>query len=224
MNPESILVKQLWKNEDNLELTKYKTLLRRIVSGIIDAAICMIPAIIVISVIYRTSLNGKYLFVVSLTNVVSIAYNIILNTKYSTTVGKSVMGLSIRKYDSNEKIVIGEALLRETINIFNTSAYLMFTAIYAITGRLADSDRIMTGKFNDDAWAIFGIISMVLAYSEMITAIFNKKRRALHDYIARTAVIRDSSIRMPIAILSTILGISIFILYFRLYALMKGNM
>jgi uncharacterized RDD family membrane protein YckC len=36
----------------------------------------------------------------------------------------------------------------------------------------------------------FGILAMVWGISEFVTMLFNDKRRALHDYIGKTVVVR----------------------------------
>jgi len=123
------------------------------------------------------------------------AYSIFLNLKYGGTLGKLAVGIRVTKPDGT-KIGIREALLRSSVDIICATLYSGFH-IYAITR--VDPEAYLSAGFTERGIIVYSLypnfskytnaISDVWYWSELIVLLLNKRKRALHDYIAGTVVI-----------------------------------
>lgn len=109
-------------------------------------------------------------------------YNIVLHGYCGQTFGKMVMGVKI--YDKSEKKLISykQALIRDIVPL----SILVFLQLMAL--------------FVPNSWGIFMFISFVMSFIllswsilEIITMLFDSKKRALHDFIAGTVVLKVNS-------------------------------
>ena len=118
-----------------------------------------------------------------------------MNLKFGGTLGKLAVGIRITK-PSGEKIGLREALLRSSVDI----AYGILFAVYQVLAiHQLDPDLYLAagyferGKllapFYSEYSKLTDILFNLWYWSEMIVLLFNKRRRALHDFIAGTVVI-----------------------------------
>jgi uncharacterized RDD family membrane protein YckC len=206
----------------DFELDKYKTLIRRIFSGLIDGGITSIFSCIIMVLLIQVNIYGKILLLTLLSYIFSIMYNIILVFKYQKTIGKSLLSLKINMV--NDKIIyLSDSIKRESINIITMALYIVVGVLYIITDNLFRSDAIMTGKIKEPIYEAISVLLIIIAYSEILSALFNRKRRALHDLIAKTIITKEKIQHKMLMIISIILSIVIYIIYFRLYGLLKGS-
>jgi len=127
--------------------------------------------------------------------VLMAAYEVCFVAKFGQTIGKMAVGIKIVKVDG-DAVSWKEAFLRHSVNIFFAILYGI-AMCYAIT-KIADSEYVnLTWKARNHkiyelypswfSWA--NILSNLWVWSEVVVLLFNKKRRALHDFIAGTVVI-----------------------------------
>lgn len=128
---------------------------------------------------------------------VGLFYSVYLVRRFGGTPGKLMMRLRIRKV-SGEPVGYREALLRYApeflfgllISLALIPPLLQMTdAEYAALSFLDRSQRLV-----DLAPPWFNplqILSQVWIWSEFIVMLTNRKRRALHDFIAGTVVVRE---------------------------------
>lgn len=122
-------------------------------------------------------------------------YSFYFNLKYGGTLGKLAVGIRVTK-PNGKRIGAREALLRSIVDI----AYGLFFAIFQIYAILqADSETYLTAGYIDRTRLLlplypdFSKYTQLLSdgwyWSEMIVLLLNKRKRALHDFIAGTVVI-----------------------------------
>ncbi len=123
-------------------------------------------------------------------------YHIYFVKLYGGTLGKLIVGLRIRN-KNGKKVGWKEAILRDIvswiISIFTTIIFLV--PLFKISNqeflslnyfeRLAKLNRLL--PFNYDPISYF---SQFWMFSEFIVLLMNKRKRALHDFIAGTVVIK----------------------------------
>ena len=131
-------------------------------------------------------------------HLVSLFYDVYLVRRFGGTPGKRMLGISIRKIDGSpigyrEAILryLPQAVLATLATIGLIYATLAFTdAAYAA---MSISERRHQIAALAPAWyATVNTLFAIWLFSEPIVMLTNRKRRALHDFIAGTIVLRDA--------------------------------
>ncbi len=163
---------ELQKNYDtDYERTKYKTLGSRILAAIVDW-ILLALLYYLISKLRLISESGGYWTIFWL--VTPYLYSILFHAKFGQTLGKMYVGVRVVKESDEGKIEIMQAMLRDAVPLVLICMSLMpLMGAYVVVKVFA------------------GILLFIWPLLEIFTALFNSKRRALHDFIARTVVIHD---------------------------------
>jgi uncharacterized RDD family membrane protein YckC len=116
-----------------------------------------------------------------------------MHGKYGQTVGK--MATKVRVYDvgTEAPITYRQALLREGIPAVVSGPFLIYVFIGLMQGR-ESAYLLVQGKFSNYSvlwW--FAALPLLWFLVEIVTMLTNDKRRALHDLIAGTVVIRTNA-------------------------------
>lgn len=152
---------------------------------------------VVFLIMYLNSLSKNVYFYTFIPNfLILLLYHIYIPKKYGGTPGKLVVGLRILKIDGN---YIGwkEAFLRHSVYLLLSlvsSIWMFFNIlqaddkIYMNLNWLDQGKYLMSlspdfNKFN--IWA-----SNTWIYSEFIVLLLNKRKRAIHDFIAGTVIVK----------------------------------
>jgi uncharacterized RDD family membrane protein YckC len=123
------------------------------------------------------------------------AYSVVLHARWGQTLGKMVAGIKIVTV-TGAPVGWREALLRDSVGIgfglVSTAATLV--AFLQIPESSWSHDWMRQAQLLRDAkppWGrAAGTAAPVWFWSELVVLLFNKKRRALHDFMAGTVVIR----------------------------------
>jgi uncharacterized RDD family membrane protein YckC len=122
-------------------------------------------------------------------------YNIYLPKRYGGTPGKIIVGIRIVGIDSSP-IGWKEAFLRYSVTIafsvLNMS--MMLIAVLLADGEIYDNLNWLQKSVYLSGIAknnIITILSNIWIWSEIIVLLFNKRKRAIHDFIAGTVIIKS---------------------------------
>lgn len=178
---ETQLVLDLNENHKISEFAedKYSTSLRRFLALIIDGFV-----LFGLNIVFWFFKGIESVFLVTLLGFISFLipymYNILLHGYFGQTIGKMLMRVKI--YDKSETKItsLKQAFMRDCIP-------LILVILLNILSLLI--------KINEIEWLakISLIITIIITFwslLEIVTMFFNKKRRALHDFIAGTVVIK----------------------------------
>jgi uncharacterized RDD family membrane protein YckC len=167
----------------------------RLASLLLDT-IFLLP--IIFLTLYLNGLGKNMYFYTLIPNFAfGLWYNIYIPKKYGGTAGKLVAGLKIIRLDG-EAIGWKEAILRHSVMLVLTiiSSIWMINcllqaddAIFTSLGWMEQTKYLMTlspGFFKMYNWA-----SNIWIYSEFIVLLTNKRKRAIHDYIANTVIVKS---------------------------------
>ena len=176
-------------------LPKYQTFWRRFSAGWIDTAI-FLPLFFVDRWVWKNlsqqplALIPWFLF----DSVVGLAYSILCHGLWGQTVGKRLLG--IRVLDVSEaKLSLMQAALRDLFLLISLAASLV-TNLPAVARGQDPYDQAKLAHDGLPLMALlFGYASLGWFIAELATMLFNDKRRAVHDYIARSVVVRDPLLR-----------------------------
>lgn len=129
----------------------------------------------------------------------AFAYPLIAHARYGRTLGKWAMGIKVVQL-SGSPIGWNESLRRSAVDgAFQVAWALgLFTALSPLTAESFSSQGWF--RFHDSLqpWLpgyvpTILIASAVWSWSEMFTMLFNSRRRAIHDFIASTIVVRGGA-------------------------------
>jgi uncharacterized RDD family membrane protein YckC len=162
---------------------KYNTGLRRLGAAIIDGVV-FIPFIFIQNWLFdiTESLTVKIIWTIFLL-FLSLFYSIFLHYKYGQTFGKWVAGVKVLNIDESKTITLKQSVIRDSFYLVTeVFALLYFTFLFFGTNK---SENLFNDyrEFNTYPTLIWTLL-------ELISMLTNNKRRAVHDFLAKSVVVR----------------------------------
>jgi len=158
---------------------RYRTGIYRFFAMVIDGLVISLLAWLLK---FPLNINSGILFV--LVAIIELAlpyaYSIILHANIGQTIGKMAMGVKVFNKDEQRPIGYGRALLRDIVPL-TLLMFVQFMAFYEPSEKIDVVFYIST---------VMGLFLFTWSILELITMLFNAKRRAFHDYIAGTVVLK----------------------------------
>jgi len=168
-------------------MTRYQTFGSRFLAAIIDG--------IILSFVYSLFVRFIFRFDSSQTNQLLddslyYIYSIFSHYKYGQTIGKKITNVKVvSNLDESKLIGLANAIKRDNVGIILS---ILGFLIYNSPGQFDLSVYMLL--FSTVGWGLAEIVSML----------FNKKRRAIHDYLANSVVIDlKSSANLQVQTVST---------------------
>lgn len=124
-----------------------------------------------------------------------LMYTVVMHARYGQTVGKMVTKVRVVDNRTEGSISWRQAWLREGIPLLMSLGWLVWEVVHILDGSWtfgASGDRASmtdSGTFWLLTW-----LPMLWFAAEVVTMLTNKKRRALHDFIAGTVVVRTNTV------------------------------
>jgi len=160
--------------------SKYQTGWARFWAAFIDALVFLPLSLIEDNLLLPTGNKLGLIFWIIFNVSVTIAYSVLLHAKYGQTLGKMAMKVKIVDQSETMPITLRQAFMRDLVGIG-----IMIIAILYMIVLFADVEVIEKGY--DSFLGFWGLIWTV---AELATMLSNPKRRAIHDFIAGTVVVR----------------------------------
>ena len=162
---------------------KYRTGQKRIWAAIVDGILFM-PFLLVDRFLISPTTN-EYLIISwqTFTVFIPIFYSIIAHYKYGQTIGKWVAGVKVLDISETKTINLRQSILRDSFYL--TVELIGFFYFIFMVVKNGDTQYFFDG-FNDFAGTPFLIWTLL----ELITMFTNTKRRAIHDFLAKSVVVR----------------------------------
>ena len=162
---------------------RYHTFWRRFWAGLLDSLIFW-PFEWIDAQVQSFNLPSTLLSVWLLVSYLAFSiYVVLMHARYGQTVGKMLTGVTVLSYSGQVPISFRQAVIRE-------SPYIVLLLIGWAT---VSADLLTSGGLNIPLWVAnsLSFAAFIWFALEIITMLFNDKRRALHDYIAGTVVVRN---------------------------------
>jgi uncharacterized RDD family membrane protein YckC len=167
---------------------KYRTFWRRVGAAIIDSVV-MIPLMWLLDPdTYGVRAPLGIVVIHALNYSVPILYSVLLHARYGQTWGKMAVGVTVMNLDESQLPTLRQAVLRDIGEIVINGAIFIYLASFVMTRTYTPGDEYQSSFWEVLAWA-----SVSWTVLEIVTMLTNKKRRAVHDFIAGTVVIRSRS-------------------------------
>jgi uncharacterized RDD family membrane protein YckC len=163
-------------------------------SLLLDGLITL-PLIFLILFLNGLSKNAYYYTVIP-SYVFHFWYSIYLVKKYGGTPGKLIAGIKIIKIDGTD-VTWREAILRQIVT-FSLTIFISIITLIGLSKVDAEhyeslswlSKQQYIQSFTPIFVIIYTILSNIWTYSELFVLLFNKRKRALHDFMANTVIVR----------------------------------
>lgn len=153
-------------------MEKYQTFGRRVVAGLLDTFLLFVVNLIVSG--FLAPAGDKIGFIV--TGIISLAYYVLLHYHYGQSIGK--MALKVKVLDDSETpLNFGQVILRYLPQLLP----VMFAVSFSTAGENSSAELWQT---------LLSGLMMLFALADIIVCLSNDRRRALHDFIAGTIVVR----------------------------------
>jgi len=176
----------------------YATFWQRFAAGMVDCFV-LLPLMFLQVWLESVSKAAAIVLVIPMT-AAYCAYTIYCHGRFGKTVGKHALGIRVVR-TAGERIGWREAWLRSSVDV----AFAALAVISSFVGLAAISDaeyygvgwtqRAANMAAHQPAWLAWTFAaSQIWVWSEVIVMLFNKRRRALHDFIAGTVVTKEEKI------------------------------
>ncbi len=169
---------------------KYQTFWPRVGAGFIDAIIFYPFALIAKLVIYKSDSSFLVIFWDQFHAWAWIAYSVLMHGYKGQTLGKMVCKVRVLDITENQ-LSLRQAFMRDIVLIISNIIFSIYVFL-----NTSNYISIITGKAKDlsviPVWFwILAMAGLIWTFLEVITMLTNKKRRAIHDFIAGSVVKRD---------------------------------
>jgi uncharacterized RDD family membrane protein YckC len=164
---------------------RYDTFSARFVAGIIDGFIVITPTILLQMLVDMASVLWFSIVFGIFTDIAIRAYFIIGHGLYGRTVGKKTQNVRVVDFKTEQPISMIQAVRRELLFIIFAVIALTVSALIDFVPITDDSTR---------SFLAYGVMFLQLAFIvvQVVYCLNNPKRRALHDLIGGTVVVRDN--------------------------------
>ncbi len=113
------------------------------------------------------------------------AYFVVSHAKYGQTIGKRILGIKVVDISESAILNFKRSVLRESPWIIANIILFLYFFIALILLKQMDFE-----KAKNNYWNFSTIISIIWILIEFVTMLTNHKRRALHDFLAKSVVIK----------------------------------
>lgn len=192
--------------------TRFRTFWRRVWAGTIDATV-FAPLFLINTWVWTTFKEHSILlmFWFILSSIAIHIYDIVLHGIFGQTLGKMAVNVKVTSV-TGDRLTMSQAFRRDMVP-------LLFFAL----SLASDAPKILNGIYpQNPAFVKFNFIFFLTVFSgmgwffaEVITMLTNKRRRAIHDYIAGSVVIKtDEKIDRKWTWMACLAVIICFVLFF----------
>ena len=171
---------------------KYAGFWRRLAAGLVDGLV-FLPNVFILPRLEGVSVPAA-IFAFLFGQTCYYVYTLLLTHRYGGTLGKLALGIRVRPVDGGE-LTWRHVLRRSAVDMV-ISVMMIFTMIIGVTrvefSAFAAADSIARSQMINNVvpwWAALNFTYMGWLASEFVVIMLNRRRRALHDFIAGTVVI-----------------------------------
>ncbi|MDH5669684.1 MAG: RDD family protein [Nitrospira sp.] len=174
---------------------KYSTFAPRFWTGFIDSSVLW--PIGFVSVVILSFEVPRYLaaLVIVAQSGIWLCYSAQMHARYGQTVGKMATKVRVVDFRTEGSISLWQAWLREGIPLIVSLGLLAYEIVGIMSGEI-EPKAIMNGQAFENikaSWLLMALPGFWFL-AELLTMLTNDKRRAIHDFIAGTVVVRINTV------------------------------
>lgn len=162
-----------------MNTNQYNTFWPRLVATIIDSIVFIVLGM-VIAIIPVENNKSNFIIVQLLYSLLPLTYFVICHGKYGYTIGKKMMNIKVTRVDEKNLIGYGRAFYRESVWFLTNMALIVYLIMENQNSDTIETNALRIGFYTSIVWSLL----------ELVTMLMNEKRRAIHDFIAGSVVIK----------------------------------
>jgi uncharacterized RDD family membrane protein YckC len=173
---------------------RYSTFGPRFWTGSIDRCVLWPVGLATTALLYLDIPRSLAASLIVAQNLVWLLYTVGMHACYGQTVGKMVTKVRVVDLRTEGRISWRQAWLREGVPMVLSLGFLSWI-VFLILGRGLDPKTLASREAALPARSGFWLLTALPALwflAEVLTMLTNRKRRALHDFIAGTVVVRTN--------------------------------
>jgi uncharacterized RDD family membrane protein YckC len=189
----AVLVWNYYKAKKSPLEQRYRTFGPRFWTWPVDSCV-LLPLTTAISMLQSLNLAGVLAAsLVIVENLAWLIYTVTMHARYGQTVGKMVTKVRVVDSRTEGRISWCQASIREGIPMILSLGIVAYEVHGILSGRFTARALENGEAFNNNElfWLLSGIPGLWFL-AEVLTMLTNRKRRALHDFIAGTVVVRTN--------------------------------
>ncbi len=165
-------------------MEKYQTILRRFLAGLLDMLLFM-PLILIGVGLEMTAVPMMLMLCWQpIEKLYGSAYYIFFHHRFGQSVGKMACRVKVVDHRNENPISFSQAFMRNSIDFVISIIEMFGVMILLIQGNAVGSPKI---EWFTNVMVVFLII---YGLADIVVALINPQRRAIHDLIAGTVVVR----------------------------------
>ena len=174
------------------ESERYSTFGPRFWAGFVDSCVLWPVGFITEALLFLDIPRSLAALVMVVQSLAWLLYTVVMHARYGQTVGKMVTKVRVVDCRTEGKISWSQASLREGLPMLLSLGGLGYEVFSVLTGRFSPSAVASGALVTTRSFQLFAILPGLWFLAEVLTMLTNEKRRALHDFIAGTIVVRTS--------------------------------
>ncbi len=189
----AVLVWNYYKGRKSPLEKRYRTFGPRFWAWPVDSSVLM-PLTTAISMLQSLNLpRVPAALLVIIENLAWLIYTVTMHARYGQTVGKMVTKVRVVDSRTEGKISWGQASIREGIPMILSLGLVVYEVYGILSGRFTARSFENSQALNNNGliFLLTGIPGLWFL-AEVLTMLTNRQRRALHDFIAGTVVVRTN--------------------------------
>ncbi|MCC6820652.1 MAG: RDD family protein [Verrucomicrobia subdivision 3 bacterium] len=190
----ALLVWSFYKRKTVALSERYSTFGPRFWTGSVDSCVLWPIGLITTGLLSFTLPRTFAALLVIVESLAWLLYTVVMHARYGQTVGKMVTKVRVVDFRTEGSISWRQAWLREGIPMVLSLGFLGWEVFLILTGSL-DPSTLANGEAllaNKGFW-LLTVLPGLWFVAEVLTMLTNEKRRALHDFIAGTVVVRTNT-------------------------------
>ncbi len=165
-------------------MNKYQTTMRRFWAGFVDGWL-FIPLGWLDDLVYDTPRSTAAIVAWMLISYPAYwLYSVLMHGFYGQTLGKMALKIKVLDATSEAPISMRQAFLRDIIYFVINTVALIISLYFVLSGRQIDVETFATAN------KVLAVPALLWFAAEILTCLTNPKRRAVHDFIAGTVVVK----------------------------------
>ena len=189
----SLLVLKYYRRRKFAPAQRYSTFAPRFWTGFVDGCVLWPIGFAASTLLWLNIPRVLAALVIVLESLTWLVYTVMMHVRYGATIGKMVTKLRVVDFRTEGRITWRQGWLREGLPMALSLGCLVYEVYSLLTGRLS-AGGVANGEelFSNKTFWILNGLPTLWFLAEILTMLTNEKRRALHDFIAGTIVVRTN--------------------------------
>ena len=189
----AILVWNYYKKKNCPLEKRYRTFGPRFWTGAVDSCVFMPLTVAITLLLWLNIPRFLAAVLVIIQSLAWVVYTVIMHARYGQTIGKMVTKVRVVDFRTEGKISWLQAWVREGIPLVLSLGLLGYDVFQIVTGHVTPKAYANGEAYsNNGPSLLLTAIPGLWFLAEVLTMLTNRKRRALHDFISGTVVVRTN--------------------------------